>query len=1070
MTEPIQYSTGIISSIQWDKVIEAILSRDRAYIDSLEQKIEENNTKLTAWGSISARVLTVQNYATVLSKPSTFQATDATSTNEDILTAEVSEDARVGRYPLTVYQLAQNHQLTSRGFQDPQNNIASTGDTVSIEVGEGWVNRETSLEWLNSQSGVNGGSIKITDRSGNSAVIDLKGTLTVQDVIDAINENSVVKVSVQIDYDAGYNTGDAIKLIDTSGGSGNLIVEEVNGGGTAQDLGIYTGSTGVAADTIHGEDINSISWETSLDLLNDKTGVDEGSIRITDRVGNVDTIDLSSATTLQDVKNLIEAGPNTNVEVQINSDTNGITIHDLNASPTQDLIIEEVNGTTAHDLGIHTTGVAGDRVGDRIISGLNTILLKTLNGGSGVSSVTGDDFQIQARDGSTYNVDISGAQTLQEVINLINSATGSAVTASYDREGNGLLLTDTTGSTGNNLAVTAVNSSGAASDLGIQKSISSSILEGNDLNPQYIARCTNLDNLNGGGGVNTGRIKITDRSGESSKIDLSGAKTIADVIDAINGASTINVTASINSNGNGILLTDNTGKTSSSFKVEDIEGTTARDLNILKSTSTNTIDGSFEITVELTSEETTLEGIQDAINSADVPVNASLINDGSEINPYHLVVSSGRSGEVGRMIVDPDFTGEEALELTSTVSAQNAVAILGEGTENTVLVTGASNQLKEAIPGVTLTLKEANPDETVYVDVRADKESIKKSIVNLIDAYNSLVDAINTQQKYNPDTEKRGGPLFGSISLTNIRNGLHRALTNPVEESTTFQSIFDLGITADLTGHLVVDEAKLSEVLGDNLEGVRELFSLSQNVALSSSGTNPTASSTYSSDYNVESVNNGITSSDSWGSPGGGWRDGTSSDFPDYLTLTFDKIRSLNKVKIYTLDSDAYPASSYGIKDYELQYLISGGDPDNQDDWQTYTTVTENTEGVITHYLSSLSTEAIRLKINDSNDGQWSRIVEFEAYQPTGVGGRVKNYLDSITDSHTGLITHIEDSLHSQNEDYEERIEAQEKLLEMRKQSLWRKFTRMEQYIGMMQSQSSWLMQQINNLSNSGVG
>jgi len=176
-------------------------------------------------------------------------------------------------------------------------------------------------------------------------------------------------------------------------------------------------------------------------------------------------------------------------------------------------------------------------------------------------------------------------------------------------------------------------------------------------------------------------------------------------------------------------------------------------------------------------------------------------------------------------------------------------------------------------------------------------------------------------------------------------------------------------------------------------------------------------------------------------------------------------VRILNKVVIYTLDSATYPASSYGIKNYELQYLTSGGDPNDDNDWQTYTTVTDNTDGVITHYPPSISTQAIRLKINDSNDGKWSRIIEFEAYQNTGIGGRLKNCLNSITDATTGLIASIEDSLLSQNEGYEERIEAQEKLLAIRKESLWRQFTYMEQYLGIMQAQSSWLLQQITILN-----
>ena len=1036
--------------------------RDRAYINSLQQKIEENNTELTAWGSITARLLTLQNYATVLSQPVTFQARSVTSSNENIITASVNGTPQVGLYPVKVYQLSQTHQLTSRGFQSTDEVVASADDIITIELGNGWVDKKTSLEWLNEQQGIGRGAIRIVDRSGNSATIDLTGALTIQDVIDAINENSDIQVTAEIDYDAGYNVGDAIKLTDTSGGSGNFIVDEVDGGTTAHDLGIYTGPDGVDSSVIHGEDINNISWETPLDLLNDGTGVYKGSIQITDRVGNVDVIDLSSATTLQDVKDLIEAAPNINVEVQINSNGNGITIHDLNASPTQDLIVDEVDGgTTAHDLGIYTTGVAGDRVGDRIIPGLNTILLKTLNGGNGVSSVTGDDFQITQRDGNSFNVDISGAETLQEVINLINSATGNtAVTASYDREGNGILLTDSSGGTGN-FSVTALNGSSAASDLGILKSVDADTIEGDDLNPQYIARCTRLDDLNGGQGVDRNKILITDRSGQSAEVDLSSAETIGDVLDAINSASGIDVTASINSSGNGILITDNTGQTASPLKVEEAGGTTARDLNILQSTDSSTIDGSFEVSVTITSENTTLQGIMNAINDADAGVYASIINDGSGINPYHLVITSSRMGKAGRMVIDPALSTGKSLELTTTVLPQNAAIVIGEeGSE--VLITDTSNQIDQAIPGVTLSLISADPDTTVNVSVEADIEGIRQAISNLIDAYNNLIDDINQQQSYDADTNQEGGPLFGKITLTNIRNQIVQIITNPVEGSSSITSIFELGITPDLTGHLNVNETTLNQILTTDLEGVKELFSANRNVALSSFGTTASASSTHSSgNFPVESVNNGETTSDNWGTSGGGWKDGTQSEFPDYLTLTFDQIRTLNKVMIYTLDSDTYPASTYGIKDYELQYLAPNGDPNSDDDWVTYTTVTSNTQGVMTHYLFSVSTQAIRLKINDSNDGEWSRVIEFEAYQYTGIAGKLKDYLSYVTDSTTGLIATIEDSLQAQNEDYEERIETQEKLLQMKEESLWRQFTYMEQYLSVMQAQSTWLTQQV---------
>jgi len=1144
MAEPTQYITGLISSISWDQVIEALLGREHAYIESVQNRINENLTKLTTWGSLSARLLTLQNYSHILSRSSTFQATSATSTKEEILTATVTGAGQTGLYPLKVYQLSHTHQLISKGFQDTESEVASANDTITIEVEGGWVDKKTPLSWLNGQTGIYRGSIKITDRSGSSATIDLSGALTIEDVIDAINDNTTIKVTAEVEYDAGNKVGDALKLTDTSGGSNNFKVEEVSGGTTAGDLGILAD---VAAAEIHGNDINYISSSTILDFLNDRTGVNTitgDDFTITCRNGATIDVSVTNCTTVGDVLDAInnDAENSGKITASVVSNANGIRLVD-NIGGGDNLFVTAIGSSTAAaDLGIEKSVAFSTLDGDAIIPGLNTVLLKTLRGGLGIRSETGNDFKITCRDATEINVDISGCETVQEVINAINTAAGADITASHDREGNGLLLTDNTGGTGN-LSVTALNSSYAAADLGINKSVSSDTLEGSDLNPQYIARCTKLEDLNGGQGVDANKIEITDHSGGNAEIDLSDAETIGDVIDAINGASGISVTASVNSTettlsadysspneyievsdptgfaignqlritngenteyriitditetnkihfqdvltyayttvngrvqtgeGNGILLTDNSSG-SSPFKVEEAGGTTARDLNILQSTTGDTIDGSFEVTVQLSSEDTTLEGIRNAINDADAQVYAAIINDGSDVNPYRLLITSERSGEVGRMIVDPEFSAGEVLELNTTTSGKNAAVVLEAEEGGSILIIDSSNQLDEVIPGVTLNLLTADPTETVHVRVEADIEAIKQSINNLIDAYNDLMNDISTQQSYDAETQQRGGPLFGNMSLMNVRNQVRGAITDPVEGSSSLTSIFDLGISPDLTGHLNVDDSKLTEVLNDDLEGVRDLFSLSENVALTSFETTASASSTYSGDYNAASVNNGDTTSDNWGNPGGGWKDNTVSEFPDYLTLTFDSMRTLSKVKIYTLDSDSQPADEYGIRDYAIQYLTRGGNPNNDDDWETYTTVTGNTNGIMTHYLFSISTEAIRLKIDDSNDDnhappndKYSRIIEFEAYQSIGIGGRSKNSLSYITDANTGLVASTQDSLISQIENYEETIEAQEKLLEMKREALWRQFTEMEQYLAIMQAQSNWLYQQMSLLA-----
>ncbi len=115
-----------------------------------------------------------------------------------------------------------------------------------------------------------------------------------------------------------------------------------------------------------------------------------------------------------------------------------------------------------------------------------------------------------------------------------------------------------------------------------------------DLNPDISAGPsfdTPLAQLNGGNGVQPGSIVITDGSGASATVDLTTAATIGDVIAAINGAAGVTVTASVNSDGYGLLITDNSGGTGQLTIAESGATTTAADLGILGS-GTGSILGS----------------------------------------------------------------------------------------------------------------------------------------------------------------------------------------------------------------------------------------------------------------------------------------------------------------------------------------------------------------------------------------------------------------------------------------------------------------------------------------------
>ncbi|GIX47085.1 MAG: hypothetical protein KatS3mg131_1296 [Candidatus Tectimicrobiota bacterium] len=94
-------------------------------------------------------------------------------------------------------------------------------------------------------------------------------------------------------------------------------------------------------------------------------------------------------------------------------------------------------------------------------------------------------------------------------------------------------------------------------------------------------RQTPLSSLRQGQGIAPGALVITDRAGNSATVDLSGAVTVGDVLDAISAAPGINVTAAISDDGRSLVLRDDNPQPLYPLTVADAAGsTTASDLGL----------------------------------------------------------------------------------------------------------------------------------------------------------------------------------------------------------------------------------------------------------------------------------------------------------------------------------------------------------------------------------------------------------------------------------------------------------------------------------------------------------
>jgi flagellar hook-associated protein 2 len=147
-----------------------------------------------------------------------------------------------------------------------------------------------------------------------------------------------------------------------------------------------------------------------------------------------------------------------------------------------------------------------------------------------------------------------------------------------------------------------------------------------------------------------------------------------------------------------------------------------------------------------------------------------------------------------------------------------------------VVATSATNTVSGAITGVDLTLKAVNDsDETTKVTVDYNRTAARAQIDNFVKNYNALVDSLKSLTSYDAET-RQGGPLFGDSGVRNIVDQVRRELAANVPGlSSSFESLAQIGITAQLDGKLTVDAGDLDAAFGTDFDAIGKLFATDTN-------------------------------------------------------------------------------------------------------------------------------------------------------------------------------------------------------------------------------------------------
>jgi len=527
------------------------------------------------------------------------------------------------------------------------------------------------------------------------------------------------------------------------------------------------------------------------------------------------------------------------------------------------------------------------------------------------------------------------------------------------------------------------------------------------------------------------------------------------------------------------------------------------------------------ITIDATNN--TLSGLADAINSAGTGVNASVVQDST--SSYRLLLTSGKTGTANQISITNELADSAGNALKPVFdfdhpvqAASDASVTLGSGT-GALTVTSSTNTVSTLITGVSLNLVDADPSKTISITVAADTDKATKAVSDFVDAYNGILDFIDSQTKYDPASDT-AAILQGDYSAINVRSQLQNVLQSVIPGgSNKANRLSALGIVTADNGRLTVNTTQLQTAINGGIPGVntndlRHLFALdgtgnnggitflyagsktkesatpyqvnitkaaeratvsgvqevSENTVIDDTndslrinldGVETTVSlahGTYTRDQLAQQVEDVVNGSNDIA----GRSVSVGLDASNQLTLTSDSYGSSSRVTVYASSA----ASSLGLRegssdigaDVAGNFVVNG--------------VVEPATGAgrtLTGNEGNHNTDGLQVKVTLA-PSQVTADSEGTVTITRGVASRLNALIDSMLDPKKGILTSLNNSLQDQLDSIATSLTNQQAAFDKQKDELTSRFADMESSLQKLQNTSSLLGSQLQSIKNLGTG
>lgn len=452
--------------------------------------------------------------------------------------------------------------------------------------------------------------------------------------------------------------------------------------------------------------------------------------------------------------------------------------------------------------------------------------------------------------------------------------------------------------------------------------------------------------------------------------------------------------------------------------------------------------------------------------------------------------------------------------------ASDARITLGStgGTGSPIAVSSDTNSFDDLIGGISMTVyKQTTPGESVTINTSLDTAGIKTQIESFISKYNEIVDYINEQNTYDQEAEE-AGVLFGDSTVWSMQNSLRNALASTIPGiSTQFNQLYSIGIRTTANGKLsITNPSRLDDALRNNLDDVISLFASDGNSSSSYVEFVSASDKTYTGQpFNVEitqvathgayqggSIANPASSPITISNTNNRLRftvDGLTSNEIILTTGTYDStdalIREIQRqidndskignrdISVEWVESDASSgyinlvSSTWGTGSkieliteqansaYAILGLSSGVTVEGLDVAGTING--EEAEGkglILTGKEGNATTDGLKLKIT-LTEAQLIAGPEATITITKGIAARMAEYVDSVTKSGDGAFDRRIKSYQNQIAELTKSIASIDKLLEIRRQSLYDQFYEMEMLLGQLNTEGEFLANQLAGIN-----